>query len=304
MLVSSFVLFALLASVFWALGNVLDKTVLTDHIEDAVTVTFLTGVFAGLFPLVLPLLGLASIPPLEVLLYSLTAGVIYIIPVYLYMKALSMEEVSRVVPVMNTTPVFVTVLGAIFISEVFTFSTYLGIFIAVAGAVLVSSQNFGKEFFDLKANKAFWTILAGTFLFAVYSVFAKWILNFTDFWNMFFWSRMGGLFPVALLLLRTSTREKISSTLGSLKESRIELLGVSELFNNLGVLSQTVAFSLGPVALAQTITSVQPLIVLVAVLGLHHLRGYSLDEELSRQTVIMKGIAGILVVVGVYLALI
>lgn len=302
--VSSFVFFAFLASFFWALGNVLDKTVLTDHIEDPIIVTFLTGAFAGIFPLVLPLLGLISTPSYSVLFYSVAAGILYIIPVYLYMKALSMEEVSRVVPVMNTTPVFVTILGAVFINEIFNFSTYLGIFLAVGGAVLVSSQKFGKEFFHLEANKAFWTIMAGTFLFAVYSVFTKWILNFTDFWNMFFWSRMGGLIPISLILLMPSSRAKIASTLNSLKESRIELLGVSELFNNLGVLSQTIAFSLGPVALAQTITSVQPLIVLVAVTGLHYLKGYNLEEDLSRRTVLLKGVSGVLVILGVYLALI
>ena len=89
-----------------------------------------------------------------------------------------------------------------------------------------------------------------------------------------------------------------------MREHRIELLGISELFNNLGVLSQTIAFSLGPVAIAQTIGSTQPLIVLSVVLLLHYSVGYSLDEEISKSTIIVKAGAGVITLLGVYLTLI
>lgn len=293
--------FAILAALFWSVGNVLDKAVLTDHISNPVVVTFFTGAFGALFALVLVPLGYVHIPTVFVLVTALLLGILYIVPIYFYMKGMTLEEVSRVIPIMNISPVFVVILGAIFLNEVFTLQKYLGIFLAITGSVMVASERFGKEFFNLEANKAYWLVFTGTFMFAVYAVSIRWILNFSDFWNIFFWSRIGGLIPVGFFLLHQSTREQIKSVMRSMRESRLEYMAISELMNDLGVLSQTVALGLGAAALVQTATSIQPLFVLVFVGVLSHLWNRDLGEDLSNKAIAVKTISGIMILIGIYL---
>jgi len=54
-------------------------------------------------------------------LLGLVAGLFYVVAVLLYFEALKDEEVSRVVPLFGMAPIFVTVLAAIFLGEIFTF---------------------------------------------------------------------------------------------------------------------------------------------------------------------------------------
>lgn len=301
MVLPGFISFALVAALFWALGNVLDKTVLKDYITNPVVVTFFTGVFGAVFALILPLTGYVRIPSVFILAGSLLLGILYIAPVYLYMKSLTLEEVSRVVPIFSIAPVFVVIMGGLFLSEVFTLSKYIGIFLAITGSVIVSSKRFGKEFFHLKYNRAFWLIFFGTFLFAVYSVATRWILNFADFWNIFFWSRLGTLIPIVFFLLHGSTREEIISVFSTVRESKLEFMAVSEFLNNIAVLAQTVALSLGPAALVETATSAQSLFVLLFVGTLKHLWDKDLGDDLSKKAVVIKTLSAIMIIIGIYL---
>lgn len=301
MVLSGFLAFALLAAVFWAFANVLDKAVLQDYITNPVVVTFFTGVFGCLFALILPLTGYVNVPSAFVLVISLILGVLYVFPTYLYMRSLTMEEVSRAVPIFSISPVFVVVMGALFLSEVFTFSKYVGIFLTIIGSVMISSKEFGKEFFHLKANKAFWMMFLGTFFFALYAVAVRWILNFEGFWNVFFWSRVGSAIPILFLLLHTPTRTEIVQTVSKVKETRLEFMALSEFLNNLAVLTQTVALSLGPAALVETATSAQSLFVLIFVGVLKHVWDRDLGDDLSRKAVLIKAISVVLIIVGIYL---
>ncbi len=147
MILSGYLIFALIAAFFWSFANVVDRVVLNDFIKNPVVVTFLTGIFGALFGLILPLFGYVSIPSTKVLSLSILLGIVYIAPIYLYMKSMTLEEVSRVVPVFSTAPVFVVIMGAIFLNEIFTLSKYAGIFLAITGSIIVSSKEFGKEFF-------------------------------------------------------------------------------------------------------------------------------------------------------------
>lgn len=293
--------FAILAALFWAIGNVIDKTVLTDYVTNPVVVTFFTGVFGALFALILLPLGYVQIPSTFVLGISILLGIVYMAPIYFYMKGMTLEEVSRVIPIMNISPVFVVILGAIFLNEVFTLQKYLGMFLAITGSVMVASKRFGKKFFHLEANKAYWLIFTGTFIFAAYAVSIRWILNFSDFWNIFFWSRMGGLIPVGFFLLHQNTREQVISVVNSIRESKVEYMAISELMNDLGVLSQTVALGLGAAALVQTAASIQPLFVLIFVGTLNYVWNKDLGDDLSRKAVAVKTISAIMIIIGIYL---
>jgi drug/metabolite transporter (DMT)-like permease len=60
------------------------------------------------------------------------------------MKSLSIEEVSRVMSLFSFTPLFVLLLSTIFLSEIFRFEKYVGIFLIVFGSIFVSVKKYVK----------------------------------------------------------------------------------------------------------------------------------------------------------------
>lgn len=301
MFLADFIVIAILAGLLFSVSNFLDKAILEDFITSPIAVTFFTSLFGTIFALALPFFGIIEIPSMFVLVFAIFLGIVYIAPLYMYMASLKMEEVSRAVPIFSLTPIFVVVLGTVFLNEVFTIETYLGIFLAISGSVLVSSKKLGKEFFHLKANKAFWMILTSTVLFAVYAVLTRWILQFSDFWNIFFWSRLGTIIPILFFLLHSGTREEIFSIASALRDYKMEFVAVSELFNNLAVFAQTVALSLGPAALVETATSVQSLFILLMVVVARRVWKTDLGDDLSREAILVKVIASVMIIIGIYL---
>ncbi|MFB6145885.1 MAG: EamA family transporter [Candidatus Nanohaloarchaea archaeon] len=111
-----YLVFALLASVFWAITNIMDKNILKNHIQNPKMTVFFTSVFAALLSLIIPFSGFSIATSLRLIILSMVIGVVYISATFLYMKALSLEEVSRIAPVMSISPVFVVILGAFFLN--------------------------------------------------------------------------------------------------------------------------------------------------------------------------------------------
>lgn len=301
MIAPDFLLLGLAAAFIWSFSNILDKYVIGSHISDPAAVTFFTSVFGTIFSLILPFFGVVSFSSIIIVISSILLGVLYILPIFLYMKALEIGEVSRIIPVFSTSPAIVVLLGGIFLGEVFDLTTYVGISLVIMGAVMVSSKNLGREFFNLKANKAFWTILSSTVLLAIYSVLTKYLLNFDEFWNIFFWSRIGTLVPTAAILLHSESRKNIASIFKNIKDSKVEYLGLSEFFNNFAVLISTIALSLGPVSLVETAIASQALFVLIIVTVLHRVYDRNIGDDLARKQIIIKTLCAIMIVLGIYL---
>lgn len=299
-MLDSFLVFSLLAAFFWAIANLLDKLVLEDFLDDPVSVTFLTSIVGFLIALAAPFFSKIGRSSISAIALMMLLGAFSVLPLYLYMKSIQLEEVSRVVPIFSLEPVFVLILGAVFLQEYFTKVKYVGIFLTVAGAVMVSSKRFGKEFFHLSANKAFWLVISSTLLYSIYQVAARAFLYRIDFWNLFFWSRIGTLIPVALFVIHGPTRENLIDLIPNLGSHRIDLIGFSELVNNLAILLQIVALSLGPAALVVTATSVHPLILLVLLLGASYLFDKDVGEDLSRKALAIKTISATMIILGIY----
>ena len=301
MSIPPFLLLGVLAALIWSFSNIIDKYMLGGHISNPAAVTFFTSIFGTGFSLILPFLGLVTFSSVALVGSSILLGSLYILPILLYMKALKIGEVSRVVPIFSSSPVFVVLLGAIFLGEIFSLRAYAGIFLTIAGSVIISSNKVGKEFFSFKLNKAFWTIISSTILLAIYSILTKYLLQFDGFWNIFFWSRIGTLLPTAAILMHSESRKAIFSALKNMRNNRLEYLGLSEFFNNLGVLIQTIALSLGPVSLVRTAVSSQALFILLITILLQLIYDYDLGDDLSRKTATTKALASALIIMGIYL---
>jgi drug/metabolite transporter (DMT)-like permease len=190
--------------------------------------------------------------------------------------------------------VFILFLAAIFLGEVLGFVQYLGVFLIVVGAMLISSRNFKFDF-----GKAFWFVIIGCLIFSVCSVLVKYLLDFADFWTVFSYVRIGMIFlliPMACL--------SVGELKSAVKKHGAKVLGVmslSEILTVAAVLIGTIAVSIGSVTLVNALSSIEPFFVLfiALILSVHHPK--ILKEELGKAVVLVKLAAVILIFAGAIL---
>ncbi len=225
------------------------------------------------------------------------AGAFQIVMWVSYLKALQVEEVSRITPLVFIYPLFVFAASALLLGETLTPSNYIGGLLLVISAFLVSYKP-GKI-----KNLAFSPAVKYMFFFWVFvalsAVTAKYLLAFMDEWHLYFWTSIGNLiFGIPLLRKRvvwTETRNLF------LKSRALGAVLLEEVFDFLGRIGFLFAYALGSVALAASVNALQPLMVLIYVIFLSLFMPGILKEEMIRETLAFKFAAVVLVAMGIYL---
>jgi len=112
-------------------------------------------ILLGFFGLIISVIitvyhGLSSLSYFNIFL-AIVAGIVYILSNGFFLKALQVEEVSRIVPLAYLSSLIVLFYAVIFLGEVLTIYKYIGIFLLVLGAILISIKDFSK----IRFSKAF-----------------------------------------------------------------------------------------------------------------------------------------------------
>jgi len=291
---NEWVLFALFSTAVWAIVNVIDKNVVSKKIKNLGTVLIFDGIGAIIASLVILFIFGIVVPEINILIISILSGLLWIPAGYLYYKALQKDEVSRVVPIFLTIPIFTAILAAVFLGEIFTLPIYLGIMLVVAGAILISikiSENF-------KFGKGFWFILGASLIITVESLMLKFALGSYDFQTVFYWNRIGvilGIIPVFLIY-----KKSFFNTI----KTKLKYGGIvtfSNLISEVALIVFIFAMSLGPLTLVTTIGATQPLFVLIMAVGLSILFPHIIKENIEKKSVGIKLLAIGLMIVGSYL---
>jgi len=289
------VIFSILAALIWAICNTVDKYVLTKWVKKPTVPLIITGIIGLLAILTVYLFqGFSVLSYLNIFL-AFVAGILYILTNVFYLKAVKIEEVSRAVPLFYLTPLFVLILATIFLEEIFTPLKYLGIFLLIIGAILISSRDFMK----ISLGKAFWFMIFASLLWAVSLVITKYILNFADFWTIFAYTRIGTIF--ALIPIFCLNFSDLVSTVKEHGKKVIGVIAANESLNLLGVLFIIIATAVGYVALVDALSSVSSFFVLLFAVILSILYPTILKEEIGKSVIFQKLLAIILMFIGAIL---
>lgn len=291
----SWILFSILAALIWAVVGTIDKLILTKWVRKPIVPVMVLGAIglvASIF--VYFIHGFSALSYLNIM-WALVAGIFYAIAIILYFKSVKIEEISRVIPLWYLAPLFVSILAAIFLGEIFTLEKYSGVFLLVAGAILVSSKKLTK----ISLGKAFWFMILASLALSVNEVITKHLLNFANFWTIFSYVRIGAFFTMIPIFyfnfkdLKAAVKEKGKKV--------VFVMSLSEILNLVGVLLITIAISIGYVTLATALTSIEPFFVLLFTIALSIFLPKILKEEIRKAVVLQKLIAIALMFVGVVL---
>ncbi|MEE8470545.1 MAG: EamA family transporter [Dehalococcoidia bacterium] len=227
---------------------------------------------------------------------AVASAVTRTLAVLLMLYAMRTEEISRIIPVAHSYPVFVAILAVPLLGETLGYLDWLAIVMTVAGAVLISVR-WGSGGQGARLRKSFIMLVASSVLFGVANTTAKYALDYVSFWNMY---SLGAIcFGVVFCL--TSARPSILRELRNMKGMRtaLKLIAFNEIIALVGILLSFWAMERGPISLVSTIMGARPFFVFLYALALSRVFPALLDERLSRGTVALKLLSIALILGGV-----
>jgi len=290
---------AILSSATMGVVSIIDSHLISkrmpslgSYLIPAGAVTLICGfIIFKLFPLPT---DVAALP----ILLALASGIIRTIGVTIVLYTLQKEEVSKVIPVIHTYPIFVAILAALTLSEALDWTQWLAIVITVAGAVLVS-LNRTSDTSKLKVGKSFGYLFGASALLGIANTISKYTLDYISAWNLYSLTTfcMVGVFFVLFL------RPKVFHELRGMKNpgSAMSLIVGNETLVLVSMILFFWAMEKGPVSLVSTINTARPVFVFFYAVVLSRLSPVLLEWHLSKETIALRGISIAMIVAGITL---
>lgn len=293
----NWLIFAILSTAAFAATVIIDKLLLNRYVRNSTAYLIALIVMQQFFAaVVIAFYGASFIYPASI--YGMLAGSAQAAMYMAYIRALQVEEASRVTSLFFVYPLFVFLAADVLLGETLTEKDYAGGLILVLSALLISYRPSVNR--SIVLSPALKHIVFFWLFSTLYSIGVKYLLAFIDEWHLFVWSSLGTMLAVVPLI---ADREIRTEVIEFLKAGHHFIGGAAleEIFDFLGRISSIFALALGPVALVSAVGALQPAITLIYILALSFFVPGLLEEELDRGTLILKFVAGILVVIGVYL---
>lgn len=214
----------------------------------------------------------------------------------LMLHAMRRQEVSRVIPVVNTYPVFVALLAVPLLGEVLIAAQWAAILVTVAGGVLISVKGWGVGL-KPRLDRFFILLVASSLLLAVANIATKYALDYVSFWNMY----------SANCIVFGSVSVLSAACLGGLRELRgvqgrgtiLGIITVNEIIGLAGMVLSFWAMEKGPISLVSTVIGTRPLFVFLYAMALSIAFPAVLNERVTRGVVFLKVVSIALIVGGV-----
>jgi uncharacterized membrane protein len=308
----SWVFFAFSGPVLWAISVHLDKYLVErffKHSDVAVLLFFTAMVGVLLLPFIFifeP--SVTDARPGSIALIILS-GIFYMGALLLYLQALQTEEASVVAPYFQSGPLFGYVLAYLVLGETLSGRQMAGGVLIIVGALFVSLRfapslpspaggaGKGRGF---KVGLAARMLTCG-FLMALSGLIFKIFAIEVAFWTTTFWLFVGEAIFGCTLLLVPSYRRGLMVVLRANTAALLSINASNELINLCGGLGNRYALMFAPLSLVQAIGSTTTLFVFAFGIVLSVCWPGFGREDLSRRELVLKGIAAVLVAIGVAL---
>jgi drug/metabolite transporter (DMT)-like permease len=290
----NWLVFVVIGHFFWASNAVISKVLITKYVNNIFVYAIFIGLVSFLPVLAVPFKPIA-LPDFSLLLIALITGMFYVYALIPYLKALSIEEVSRVMPIWRFTPLFVLILSILFLDEQLTDYELMAFFVLFLGGLLISIHKTKDTF---KVSKAFYLMLLTCLLFAIYSILAKFVYHHLPFYDGFILIRIGSVFAALVLLSVSAYRSQFVKTFVQLPIQIKRVAFLYGIFNVLGHVFLNLALFMAPVSLVSASSGINSVLVLLIALLLSHKYPHILKEDFTKMVLLQKSVAIFLIIIG------
>lgn len=279
----------------WSLVNIADKYLVKSAEEYPIGSLVL---FVALSALIFSL-SVFAFAQTEVMEFSAVQIAILIVSgtfsigwIILYLKALQIEETTRVVPWFLLVPVFGYILGYFFLGEDLSWKQIEGGLVICLGGFISS----------MRKMKIHWKpviyMIFADLLIAGWSVTFKYVAKDQSFWVSTFWEHLG-IVVVGIVIFFIGKKYR-DGFLFMLKNRKFFTINMStEMLTILGNVVQNYAMTIVPLAYVLLGNAFQPAIVFIITLGLARIAPSLIeDDETKPLVVIQKMIAIVVMIVG------
>lgn len=227
--------------------------------------------------------------------YALLSSFIRVGAILILLDSLRREEVSTVIPVVYTYPVFVAIMAFAFLGERLQPLQWGAVCIVVMGAVLISMGR-GPSRNDIARPRAV-LLFVSSLLFAAADVTGKQALSDISSWNLF----SVGAATMGASFVALGLRPYVVRSIRAMPDRRtaLALLVGNEILAPAGIAMSYWALERGPVSLVSTLISSRPLFVVAFALLLSRIAPEFLFWSGDRRTVILRIAATVLIVGGI-----
>lgn len=284
----------ILAHLFYALIFLIDKYIISRPLPHPVVYAFYVGILSIAVWLLVPIFGL-SLPSGYDIVLILLAGVVQVTGCIFFYKALSMGEVSRIIPFVGSFgAIFILILSTLLIGERLNLQQYIAFILLVLGSLIISFKK--KNIFQ----KSFGLALFSALLFAIFWVITKYIFSETSFISGLVWIRTGTALISLFLLLPKKNRQLIFSETGKLKIKTIGFFTLGRILTIGGGFFMYWAVFLGSVTISNSLQGLQYAFILILAL-IFFRKIPSLREEFNREIISQKIIAILFISLGLFI---
>lgn len=290
---------ALLSAAILAGSNLLDKTVAYHYVTTPLTMPLMIGIAHTLLGVII--LAVVSVPDgacTSAVLSALASGALIGVGGLMWILVLYRQEVSRVVPVTQTAPIFAAVLAVVFLGETMSTTQWLSVMATVTGAIVISLK-IGENYRDIFIHRSFFILIAAAIILASANIIGKSAL--TDLPIMY----THGLRSVGLggtFFIFGSRRASYANLAGLIRTRSPGLLvfGFNEyVLANGALLLLLAALSQGPASLVLALAGTRAMFIVVLSTTVALLWKGALGEDITRRAITVKAAAVTLIVAGI-----
>ena len=288
------ILLALGSNFSWAIENVYTKAVIGSKIKNPYVFLIL---ISTLSVVVLPFIGTKYmvVPPGNAIWWIWLASLFYTLGGFPYVKAMEMEEVTRINILWNAIPVFSLILGWLIIGDKISGMEFLAMILLLSGAIVASFKKNNSKF---KLSTAFWLMMVACFTYAAYGLVIRYISKTVPFPTIFFWVLFFDAITILFSLFVKQIRQDFVQTVRSNNLASLGLFLVIVVIGNFGIYLNQWALSLKAGALVYSFEGFQVLFVsILALLAVKIIPGF-VAESLDRKNIMLKLLAFLLVMEG------
>ena len=289
---------ALSSAAIAGIVHILEKTALFRYIHSPLTLPFLIGLtqlsVGTVLTLALPWPGTPNLYPIG---WALLSGALHGLGGLILLRVLFSQEVSRVIPVFLTFPIFAALIAVIFLDERLSLFNWVAILATVAGAILLSVRH-DQKYRGLFLHPSFYVLIVGSAITAGGHVTGKIALDDLSVLNAHGLRALGAACMILLASLRPVAVQEVRDLLRQ-RSPAIAIVGLDQILVSIVLLLILWALSLGPVSLVTAVSSTRALFVLFYSTALAlRFRGF-LGEQVSVGAVAVKVVSTALIVGGV-----
>ena len=285
---------AIFSYFLFALGNIFEKILRTNHLQSPLSLLFLSGISSLFLLLILPIFFPIVFGNFILIILGITIGLTSFAGFLPFLIALKKEEASRLVSLWNLAPIITFFLAFFILKERLPENFYLSFVFIFVGGILISFKDLKGHF----STFAFLMMALSNIMYSISLIIMKYTLNFFDIFSTLFYAAIGNVLFILLFFIFRKTRSDVINDLKKIKH-RFALIAYWFVVI-MAFFLYYISVQNSPVSMVAVLGGAQGLFVFTLALVISHFFPHILKEDTKLESITIKLISILLMFAGLY----